>query len=172
MPESFTRIDPRSVTDNPFELIGAEWMLITAGTPDRFNTMTASWGGVGVIWNRNICWCVIRPQRYTYEFMEKAESFTLSFFEEKYRPALQLCGSKSGRDIDKAAAAGLTPIGGILPGTTAFEEARMVAECRKIYFQDLNPQHFLDAAIDENYPARDYHRMYFGEIVNWLVKQT
>ncbi len=158
-------IKPEEIADNVFKLIGSDWMLITAGAPDSFNTMTASWGGFGHIWERNIAWCVIRPQRYTYEFMEKAENFTLSFLEETYRDALNLCGSKSGREIDKAAATGLKPVQGITPGTTTFEQARLVIECRKIYYQDIDPTHFLEPSIDEFYPIKDYHRMYVGEIL-------
>ena len=162
----FTRVRPEDLADNTFKLIGEDWMLITAGAPESFNTMTASWGGLGVLWDKNVCFCFIRPQRYTLEFMERAETFTLSFFTEHYREALNICGSRSGRDGDKVALAGLTPQAGLLTGTTAFAEARLVLECRKLYFQDLNPAHFLDAAINRVYPARDYHRMFSGEIVN------
>jgi flavin reductase (DIM6/NTAB) family NADH-FMN oxidoreductase RutF len=170
MAETFKSIKPEEITDNVFTLVGSDWMLVTAGSPDSFNTMTASWGGFGVLWNKNICWCVIRPGRYTYEFIEKSDSFTLSFFTEDYRDALNLCGTKSGRDIDKAAEAGLTPTAGTMAGTTSFAEARLVVECRKLYFQDIDPKHFIDPAIDRNYPEKDYHRMYIGEIVNCLVK--
>jgi flavin reductase (DIM6/NTAB) family NADH-FMN oxidoreductase RutF len=166
----FTRIEPTAIKDNPFKLVGADCMLITAGPPESYNTMTGGWGGFGVLWRKNVCWCVIRPVRYTYEFMEKADCFTLSFFDDSYKPALELCGTKSGRDTDKAAAAGLTPVPGELAGTTSFAEARMVIECRKIYVHDLDPTHFLDPAIEDNYPQHDYHRMYFGEIVSVRVK--
>jgi flavin reductase (DIM6/NTAB) family NADH-FMN oxidoreductase RutF len=166
----FKKLEPQEIPDNPFKLIGSDWMLIAAGPPEAHNMMTASWGGLGVLWNKNVCFCVIRPHRYTYEFVERAESFTLSFLGEEYREALQLCGTKSGREIDKAEATGLTPTAGSLPGTTYFAEARMVLECRKIYFQDIDPEHFLDRSIQDNYPQRDYHRMYVGEIVNCLVK--
>ena len=167
----FRTIEPEQIKDNPFKLVGADWMLITAGPPEAYNTMTGGWGGVGVLWRKNVCWCVIRPVRYTYEFMERADSFTLCFFDDSLKPALELCGTKSGRDIDKAAAAGLTPIPGELAGTTCFAEARMVIELRKIYFHDLDPAHFLDPSIDDNYPQRDYHRMYFGEVVNVRIKR-
>lgn len=170
MSEEFRKIKPEEISDNVFKLVGTDWMLITAGTLDSYNTMTASWGGFGVIWSKNICWCVIRPQRYTYEFAEKADSFTLSFFEDEYRPALNLCGTKSGREIDKAAVTGLTPVPGMLPGTTEFAEAKLIIECRKIYFQDIDPANFLDPSIDKNYPEKDYHRLYIGEIVNCLTK--
>lgn len=165
----FVEIRPEDIGDNVFKLIGSDWMLITAGTRDFFNMMTASWGGLGVLWNRNIAICFIRPQRYTYDFMERSESFTLSFFGEDHREALKLCGSKSGRQVDKTAAAGLTAVT-TQSGAVYFAEARLVLECRKIYFQDLDPTHFLDSAIHRNYPSRDYHRMYLGEIVRCLVK--
>jgi len=165
-----TKIEPNMFDENVFELIGSNWMLITAGTPESYNTMTASWGGMGVLWNKNICFCVIRPTRHTYQFMEKTDVFSLSFFEERYRQALEVCGTKSGRDIDKAAVTGLTPVAGELAGTTHFQQARLVIECRKIYAQDVDPKLFLDPNIDNLYPQKDYHRMYIGEIVNMLAR--
>lgn len=163
----FTEVDPLSIEANAFQLIGNEWMLLTAGTIDSFNTMTASWGGLGVLWDRNVCYCFIRPTRFTYEFFEKARAFTASFFEEKYRKALEYCGSHSGRDVNKVAKTGLTPVTGSLD-TVFFHEARLVFVSRKIYFQDLIPGHFLDREIHKNYPKKDYHRMYIGEIVRCL----
>lgn len=167
----FRSIKPEDIPDNVFQLIGSGWMLIAAGPPENYNMMTASWGGFGVIWNKNICWCVIRPQRYTREFVERSDAFTLSFFDESYRQALEVCGTKSGREINKAEATGLTPVSGTRPGTTYFSQARMVIECRKIYFQDLIPEHFLDASIDAMYPEGDYHRMYVGEIIECRVRE-
>jgi flavin reductase (DIM6/NTAB) family NADH-FMN oxidoreductase RutF len=166
----FKRIEPEEILVNPFHLVLKDWMLITAGPPDEFNTMTAGWGGLGALWSRNVAFCVVRPVRYTYEFLEREENFTLSWFEEHHRPALQLLGAKSGRDGDKVAESGLTPIAGILPRTTAFAEACMVLECRKIYFQDIDPANFLDPKIEEWYPDKDYHRLYVGEIVNVLAR--
>ena len=163
MAEPFHEIDPITISDNVFKLIEDDWMLITAGPLDHYNTMTANWGGFGILWRRKICWCVIRPQRYTYQFMEREAAFSLSFFTDEYKKALDLCGTKSGRDIDKAAAAGLTPFE-TSPGIVSFSQARLIIECQKIYFQDIDPQHFLDPAIDKVYPIQDYHRMYFGEI--------
>lgn len=165
---TFKEIDPKAITDNPFTLIGSDWMLITAGTPDRFNTMTASWGGLGVLWKKQVAFCFIRPTRYTYEFIERSEHFTLSFFSRRYRSALNLCGTKSGRDVDKAAETGLTPAFG--DGTVYFTQARLVLECRKLYFQDFSPARFLDSSIEELYPQKDYHRMYVGEIERVLRK--
>lgn len=157
-------MDPAQIEDNVFKLIGNDWMLITAGNPEKFNMMTASWGGMGVLWGKQVCFCFVRPQRYTYEFMEREDHFTLTFFTEEYRKALNLCGSKSGREMDKAAAAGLTPVAGE-KGSVYFREARLVLECKKLYYQDLNPEHFLDISIERNYPGKDYHRMYIGEII-------
>lgn len=165
-----TKIELDMMNENVFELIGSDWMLITAGTPDSYNTMTASWGGLGVLWNRNVAICFVRPTRYTYEFLEKADNFTLSFFDEEHREKLNLCGSKSGRDTDKAAATGLVAVSGQLSGTTTFEQARMVLECRKLYFQDIEPARFGDPSIESLYPNKDYHRMYIGEIVNCMMK--
>jgi flavin reductase (DIM6/NTAB) family NADH-FMN oxidoreductase RutF len=170
MTNAFKQVDPQELSLNPFKLVLKDNMLITAGPPESFNTMTAGWGGLGALWSRNVCFCVIRPVRYTYEFMEREENFTLTFFEEEHRPALELLGSKSGRDGDKVAESGLTPIPGILPRTTAFAEARMIFECRKIYFQDLDPAGFLDPKIEDMYPQKDYHRLYVGEILHCLVK--
>jgi flavin reductase (DIM6/NTAB) family NADH-FMN oxidoreductase RutF len=165
----FAEILPQQLDENVFKLIGTDWMLITAGGMDSSNTMTASWGGLGVLWNKNVCFCVIRPQRYTYEFMEKSQYFTLSFFDSDYRKALELCGTKSGRDIDKYKETGLTPVRSGC-GTVYFQEARIVLECRKMYFQDIDPANFVDRTIEDNYPGNDYHRMYIGEIVKCMVK--
>jgi flavin reductase (DIM6/NTAB) family NADH-FMN oxidoreductase RutF len=171
MVDGFREIQPTQVADNPFKLIGSDWMLITAGTMEHLNTMTASWGGVGILWGRPVAWCVIRPGRYTFEFIEQASAFTLSFFADSYRDVLNLCGSKSGRDVDKVQATGLTPVqasnGGIY-----FAQARLVMVCNKIYYQDLDPQHFLDPTIERNYPIKDYHRMYMGEIVQCLSREA
>lgn len=160
-----TVIRPEEISENLFKLVSQDWMLITAGPPENHNTMTASWGGFGVMWGRNVSFCALRPQRYTLEFMERSENFTLSFFSERYRPALEFCGNRSGRDVDKAKATGLTPVAGVLPDSTHFAEARLVIACRKIYAQDIDPTRFLDPSIEENYPSRDYHRIVVGEIV-------
>lgn len=170
MESAFKKIDPKELQLNPFSLILNDWMLVTAGPMESVNTMTAGWGGLGAMWNRDVAFIVIRPTRYTYEFLERNETFTLAFFGDEYKPALQLLGSKSGRDGDKIAESGLTPVPGMLMGTTSFAEARMVLECRKIYFQDIAPAGFVDRKIDEMYPEKDYHRLYIGEIVNCLVK--
>jgi flavin reductase (DIM6/NTAB) family NADH-FMN oxidoreductase RutF len=165
MTNFFTALELESTPDNVFKLIAKDWMLITAGTLTHYNTMTANWGGLGYLWNRRVCFCFVRPQRYTYQFMEESPFFSLAFFSEHYRPALDVCGSRSGRELDKAAATGLTPVE-ITPGITSFSEARLVLECKKVYAQDIDPKGFIDPTIARIYPAHDYHRMYIGEILN------
>jgi flavin reductase (DIM6/NTAB) family NADH-FMN oxidoreductase RutF len=146
-------------------------MLIGAGTKERHNMMTASWGGLGVLWNRKVCFCFIRPQRFTFQLVEEFDTFSLTFFGPEHKKALNYCGTKSGRDHDKAKETGLTPIE-ITPGTISFAEARMVLECKKIAFGEVDPTHFIDPAIEANYPQRDYHRVYVGEIANVWIKKS
>ena len=165
------KIDVKSLQDNVFSLIGDRWMLITAGTAERCNTMTASWGGLGVIWGAPAATCYIRPQRYTKEFLDREDYFTLSFFDEAYRKALSLCGAKSGREVDKVKECGFTVCAGA-GNAPYFQEAELVLVCRKLYYQDIDPTHFLDQGIDGKwYPQKDYHRMYIGEIVEAYQKK-
>lgn len=166
----FIKIDPKEITDNPFKLIGSDWGLVTSGDKGAFNTMTISWGGVGILWNKPVAYTFIRPQRYTYEFLEKNSRFTISFFDEEYRKALSLCGSKSGRDIDKVEATGLTPAF-TDSGAPYFEEARLVLVCKKLYAQDFNKESVIDEeTVLKNYGADDWHRMYISEITEVLRK--
>ena len=168
--QQFTAIKPTEITDNVFKLLDKDWMLVTAGNLEDFNTMTASWGHMGILWNLPIAIAYIRPQRYTFEFANKYADYTLSFFTESYRPALQFCGSRSGRDYDKIAETGLTPIQ-TERGNVIFQEARLVLECRKIYEDDLKKNNFLLPEIaKKNYPKNDFHRFYMGEIVNVFRK--
>ncbi|MBM6723507.1 flavin reductase family protein [Pseudoflavonifractor phocaeensis] len=166
----FERIDPKSLDQNVFSMIGDQWMLLTAGTREKCNTMTASWGGLGVLWGKPVATVYIRPQRYTLEFVEREEWFTLAFFGEEYRKALALCGSKSGRDIDKVKECGFTVE--TADGAPYFAEADLVLVCRKAYWQDMDPTHFLDGEIDGKwYPEKDYHRIFIGEIETVLKKK-
>ena len=165
----FIEIDPSEIKGNVFDRIGKEWMLITAGKPEKFNTMTASWGGVGVLWNTNVTFSFVRPSRYTYTFMEQEKYYTLSFFGADCRRALQFCGSKSGRDVDKAAATGLTPV--FDEQAPYFSQAKLVLVCRKIYRSEMKPEGLLDPADDARwYPEKDYHTLYVGEIVKVLSR--
>ena len=161
-------ITPNELNENIFKLIGSDWMLVTSGTPDNYNTMTASWGGVGFLWNKNVCNVYVRPSRYTYEFIEKSGSLTLSFFNEDYRAALKFCGSHSGRDCDKAKECTLTPIP--CGDTVAFEEARIIIRAKVLYKQDMTEANFIDKNLLSNYKDGDYHRIYTCEIEEILIK--
>jgi flavin reductase (DIM6/NTAB) family NADH-FMN oxidoreductase RutF len=161
----FSKIKPQDINQNPFTLIDDDWFLLTAGGLQSFNTMTASWGGMGILWNKPVVFCFVRPQRYTYKFMESNNLFTMSFFDETHRDALNLCGKVSGRQTDKIKATGLKPIESPA-GAVFFEQAKLMFECKKLYFSDIDPDHFLLESINANYPKKDFHRMYIGEITS------
>jgi flavin reductase (DIM6/NTAB) family NADH-FMN oxidoreductase RutF len=167
---NFKIINTSEFNENAIKIIGEEWMLITAGTNNHYNTMTAAWGGIGFLWKEPMATIFIRPQRYTYEFVEQYEDFTLCFFEKEHHKALQFCGTKSGRDYDKAKETGLTPQL-TEQGNVYFEEARLVVECKKVYYDDIKPELMIDKSIDKLYPAKDYHRMYIGFITNIMIKE-
>ena len=161
---SFTEIKAEELKDNPFDLIGKQWMLITAGNEEKCNTMTASWGGVGVIWGKPSATCYIRHSRYTKEFVDDSEYFTLTFLQDGNREALNLMGTKSGRDMDKMHDSGLTPV--FVEGQPTFAEAALVLVCRKRCRSEIAPEDILQQEIlDKNYADRDFHAMYIGEIV-------
>lgn len=160
-------ISVRDLYENAMELIGDDWLLLTAGNGDSYNMMTASWGMIGHLWHKDVCSVFIRPQRYTYEFFEKHDTFSVSVLPESLRHIMTLCGKESGRDTDKMHLDGLTPVE--TDGTVYFREARLVFVCKKLYTQDLKEENFCDTAIvDRHYPAKDYHRMYVGEIIRTL----
>lgn len=166
----FQEINLEELQFNPFHKIAKEWMLITAGDENKSNTMTASWGGLGIMWGKNIATVYIRPQRYTKEFVDAGDTFTISFLPETCRKALGVCGKISGRDVeDKWAQAGLHPY--YTDGTTAVEEADLVFVCKKQYHQTMKPECF-DAQENDGkwYPDKDYHIMYMAEIVKVLKK--
>ena len=171
----------RDFRGSPFQRIGEDWALITAGSTGggagNWNTMTVSWGCMGVLWNKDVVTVFVRPHRYTLEFVDANSLFTLSFFDKKHRKALAFCGDKSGRDYNKAAEAGLTPVvfdqrisGGSAAGAVGFREASEIIVCRKIYAHELDPTKMLDPAIEkENYPQKDFHRFFVGEILTLLT---
>lgn len=165
----FNKIDPKQLSLNPFSAIGEKWMLITAGNNEKSNTMTASWGGVGVLWNKNVVTCYVRPQRFTREFIDANEYFSVSFLPEAFRKQLVYCGRVSGRDEDKIAGSGLTLVNDY--AAPCFEEADTVLICKKIYVGKMNPEGIVYPEHDEaNYPAKDYHIVYIGEITDALAK--
>lgn len=164
----FHEVNPKTLAVNPFQAIGNQWMLITAGTQEHCNTMTASWGGVGIMWGKTVATAYIRPQRYTKQFVDEQEYFTLSFLPEEYRKALIYCGTVSGRDEDKITGSGLT-VEASACGAPYFAEAELVLVCRKLYRQTMKPECFLDVSQDSQwYPEKDYHDMYIAEITQVL----
>jgi len=169
---NYKQVDPAQLSDNLISLIASDWMLVTAGTRKKFNTMTANWGGTGYLWHKPVVFVFVRPERYTYEFIEKTEGFTLTFFDEKYRDVLNLCGAKSGRDIDKVAETGLTPHFTEL-GYPAFTEARLVMECRKLYAEQLTRDAFLDSEpLKTHYTTKGgLHKLYIAQIERTWVRQ-
>lgn len=163
-------IAPKELQENPFKLIGDDWTLVTAGTPRSWNTLTASWGGFGVLWSRPVSFIFIRPTRHTFGFLEASPRFTLSFFDESWRPALKHIGAVSGRDHDKAAETGLVPQA-LGEDAVTFEQARLVVVHRKLHAQDLDPASFVDPSLEGSYASKDYHRFYVGEIEKVLVRE-
>lgn len=167
---SFTETSAKELNGfNTFSQIGEKWMLITAGNKEKFNTMTASWGMMGILWNKDVATAFVRPQRYTFEFLEKNDYYTLSFFESKYKKQLSYCGRNSGRNVDKIKETGLTPI--FDEQAPYFKEASTVFICKKIYGQFISPEGFIDVDLDKNYENKDYHKMYVGEIIKCLEEK-
>ncbi len=158
------QVNPEQLGFNPFEAIGKQWFLLTAGTQQTgWNTMTCSWGAAGVLWNKPSVTCYVRRSRYTLGFMEQQDMFTLSFLGDEHRKALAFCGSHSGRDCDKAAESGLHPVE--LDGAVTFEEARLVLVCKKRYAADMDIADIPEDAKASFYGDNDAHRLYIGEIV-------
>ena len=169
---AFRSVAPASLPDNFFTRIGEDWMLITAANAKgEVNTMTASWGCAGILWNKPVAVCFIRPQRYTYGIVEDSDTLTLSFFPKgEYREALRYCGTKSGRDGDKFAATGLT-VERTAEGIPYPAEANLVLVCRKLYADDLKKSAFLDPVLLDNYKQDDFHRVYVCEIEEAYVRE-
>ena len=171
-------IDYQNLQFNPMTMIGQEWMLITAGNMVRgVNTMTAAWGHLGSIWDLpgrkshlpTAC-IYVRPQRYTKEFVDREEFFTLSVFDDRWKKQLSYLGTASGRNENKIEKAGLTPV--YEDDTTWFAEAKLVFVCRKLYQQEMWEECFVDQElVERNYPKRDFHTMYIGEIVKVLINE-
>jgi len=169
--EKFKEFDIKDFQEKIFTLIKDKWMLITAGKEEDCNTMTASWGGFGILWNKPVAFIFIRPQRYTLNFIDREQELTLSFFPDEYHQALSYCGAHSGKDEEKIKNAHLnmefTP-----SCNPTFKEAKLVIECKKLYKQPMDPKAFLDTSlIDKWYPERDYHNMFVVEIEKIWVKE-
>ena len=160
----FEKIDAYSLDDNVFKMIRRDWMLVSAGDEKKFNTMTAGWGGLGIIWRKEIAIIFVRKSRYTHDFLDENDKFSLTFFGGRERDALNILGVKSGRDCDKVALSGLTPV--FIEGLPTFDEAELVVTCRKMYKQTLDENAMEKEVVDTFYADNDMHDMYIGEILS------
>jgi flavin reductase (DIM6/NTAB) family NADH-FMN oxidoreductase RutF len=164
----FREINIRELNESAVKLFDSDWALLTAGNTKEYNTMTVSWGALGELWGEDVAIVFVRPSRYTYEFIEKEDSFTLSFFGGNNKKELGFCGTKSGRDYDKAKETGLIPFD--VNGSVAFEQAQIILKMKKIAFYDIDKAGFLDSGIDANYNGSDYHIVYIGRIEKTLKR--
>ena len=168
--QTFEKIDVKSL-ENSIKAIGDDWMLITVSDDEnnKVNAMTASWGAMGVLWNKPVCICFIRPERYTYKLLEKKKELSISFLDESKRAALTFCGRNSGSDCDKLFECGLSSAE--LDGVSVVAEAKVNLVCRVLYEGDLEKGGFLDESLLSNYANAGYHRMFVCEIINAYKKQ-
>ena len=165
---TFTEINPKDLEENAIKLIGLDWMLIASGDMKKYNMMTASWGGIGVLWHKPVCFVFVRPSRYTYEFIEANQNFSLNFLSNDYKDVLNFCGSKSGRDVNKMKEVNITPKEN--QETIYFEESQIVLFCKKLYYHDLQSENFLHQIQDKFYKNGNFHRLYIAEILQCYVK--
>lgn len=166
--EGYKQIAPDKIPGNIIKLLG-DWTLITSGTADQTNVMTASWGGLGTFWDKPVSFCFLNPTRYSVQTMDKGDTYTISFYTEAYKEALKYCGPVSGKTTDKIKGSGLTPIK-TPSGATAFAEAWMIFECKKIVAQPISPSSVVDKSLPNEWSKDGYHKMYIGEILNVWVK--
>ena len=165
----FKHVDVTTLPDNFIRAISEEWMLIAAGDEKAYNMMTASWGFVGQMWGKRCAVAAIRPSRYTKQFVDNSDVFTLSFYGDDAKKTIHaVCGKQSGRDIDKAAACGLTPV--FSDGGVYFDKARLVLVCKKLYTSKMEPKKIIDKSIEKWYD-NDYHEFYIGEITACLINE-
>lgn len=166
---SYKKIDVDKIVLNPFKTISKDWLLISAVHEGKVNTMTASWGGIGVIWHKNVVTVYIRPQRYTREFVEASDYFSLTFFNG-YKKELGVLGSKSGRDGDKIKEVDFDLE--MIEGQPTFKQGQMTFICKKLYRGKIAADNFIETALDaKNYPNKDYHYVYIGEIISAYVNE-
>lgn len=166
----FVEVLAKDFDINPFKSIGQDWMLVTSQSPSGVNTMTASWGGLGVMWNKNVAFVVIRPQRYTKKFVDESNEFSLSFLPNEFKKVCSYLGTVSGRDEDKIGKSGLKLLSE--DNIPFFQEANAVIMCKTLFRQSYDAESFLNKAIEkEVYPDKDYHNLYIAEITKILVKK-
>jgi flavin reductase (DIM6/NTAB) family NADH-FMN oxidoreductase RutF len=173
--ELFQPIETTGLTDNVFKLVGKDYTVITAGNPGSFNSMTASWGGQGILFGKPVTWCFLRASRYTLELMRKETSYTMSYFDDKYKEQVLFFGSKTGRNTDKMKETTLTHV--LTPsGNSSYKEARLIFECKLTEITTVNPDDFYAQAdkdfIIEGYnDVKAYHKLVFGEITKIWIKK-
>lgn len=163
---NYKQVDILDLNENAVKLFSQNWAILTAGEPDAHNSMTISWGFLGELWGRHTAAVFVRPHRHTFQFAQRSDYFTLSFYEEHFKPQLNIFGSKSGRDTNKYEETGLQAFSH--ENWVYTEKAKLVLLCKKIAVQDFDPKGFLDPLIENNYPKEDYHKIYIGEIVKVL----
>ena len=146
-----------------------EWALLTAGSKDNYNTMTVSWGGFGTLWSKPVVTVYVKPIRYTFNYLENNDYFTLSFYDESFKKDLGVLGSKSGRDLDKIVLTNLEPE--FIDKSISFKQALITIVCKKIYSQDLDIENIPREAIEQSYKIEQVHRMYIGEVVKIIDKR-
>ena len=171
----FKQISPQEICDNVFTLVGKDFTIITAGKENHYNSMTASWGGLGILFNKPTTWCILRANRYTLELIQKEQTYTLSYFSDEYKEQVLFLGSKSGRGSEKMKEVELTSVQ-TPSGDMSFKEARLIIECKLTQLTTVNPNDFYTSEskdfINEAYKeANDYHKLVFGEITHVWVKK-
>ena len=171
MKKELREVELSTLSCEVFEVFSKATPLLTAGNQEKLNTMTIGWGGLGTLWGKPVCTVYVRPERYTYEFMESHEYFTVSVFGDEYKKAMAVCGTKSGRDLDKVKECALTPAYAAFDAPY-FEEAELVFVCKKLYAQDMAEEHVVDGKPVLHYYGANgnWHRMYIGEVIQVLQK--
>ena len=165
----FQKVEFDQLECNPFTMIGKDWMLVTAGNEEKANTMTASWGGMGVMWGKNVVYVFIRDSRFTKEFIDKEGKFSLSFPGEKYRKEMQFLGAVSGRDEDKISESKMHI--DYQDGVPYIDEGNIVLLCRVMSETPIKTEDFKDDTLEEAwYASKDYHNMYIAEITDILAR--
>jgi flavin reductase (DIM6/NTAB) family NADH-FMN oxidoreductase RutF len=170
----FAEVSAEVLEINPFLAIGHDGFLLTAGTTDKYNTMTGSWGTMGVLWGRNVVVAYVRKSRYTHQFLDEAKGFTCSFFGPEMRDTLLWCGQRSGRVTDKVLESGLLPVPIPSPDgidRITFKQAKLVFSCTKASVMEVTKDQFVLGEIQQHYRSDDYHTVYIGFIDTILANQ-
>ena len=166
----FKTIDPEEITTNFFHELNVNWALLTSGNRDNYNTMTVSWGNTGILWHEPVVIVYCRPQRYTFEFLNKHDYYTLSLFDPEYKHIVQYCGSHTGRNVNKIQETGLKPLF-TEKGNIGYEQSKLVLECQIIYSDDIKESNFIDKSlVGSIYPGKDFHRFFIGRITGCYIK--